>query len=113
VTQTCPTCSGGGKVGFVGNGGTLTFNGVGVASAGTYQVTIVYCDGSATGRQATVSADGGAAQTLSFTPTGGFSTVGAKTVSLPLSAGDNTIEFANPGAFAPDFDRIIVARSPS
>jgi hypothetical protein len=76
-------------------------------------VTIVYCDGSATGRQATVSADGGAAQTLSFTPTGGFSTVGAKTVSLPLSAGDNTIEFANPGAFAPDFDRIIVARSPS
>jgi Alpha galactosidase A/NPCBM-associated, NEW3 domain of alpha-galactosidase/Alpha galactosidase C-terminal beta sandwich domain/Carbohydrate binding module (family 35) len=113
VTQTCPTCSGGAKVGFVGNGGTLTFNGVNVAGAGTYRVTIVYCDGSDTGRQATVGVNGGAPQTLSFTPTGSFSTVGAKTVSLSLSAGDNAIEFANPGAFAPDFDRIIVARSPS
>jgi hypothetical protein len=113
VAQTCATCSGGAKIGFVGQGGTLTFTGVSVSSAGTYQVTIVYCDGSAAGRQATVSVDGGAAQALSFTPTGSFATVGAKTVPLSLSAGDNTIEFANPGAYAPDFDRIIVAHSPS
>jgi hypothetical protein len=30
------------------------------------------------------------------------------TVPLGLAAGNNTIEFANPAAFAPDFDRIIV-----
>jgi hypothetical protein len=30
------------------------------------------------------------------------------TVPLGLVAGNNTIEFANPAAFAPDFDRIIV-----
>jgi hypothetical protein len=50
VVQSCATCSGGNKVGFVGEGGTLTFTGVPVTSAGTYNVTIGYCDGSATGR---------------------------------------------------------------
>jgi hypothetical protein len=34
-------------------------------------------------------------------------------VSLPLVAGTNTIEFANPSAFAPDFDRIIVGNAAS
>jgi hypothetical protein len=34
---------------------------------------------------------------------------GALTVSLPLIAGSNTIEFANAASYAPDFDRIIVA----
>jgi len=112
VVQSCTTCYGGDKVGFVGEGGTLTFNDVTAAAAGTYDVTIIYCDGSATGRQATVSVDGGAAQTLSFTPTGSFSTVGAMTVPLALAAGNNTIELANPAAYAPDFDEIIVASSP-
>jgi Alpha-galactosidase, CBM13 domain len=75
-------------------------------------VTIVYCDGSATGRQATVSVNGAAAQTLSFTPTGSFSTVGTISVPLQLTAGNNTIEFANPAAFARDFDQIIVPVTP-
>ena len=113
VVQTCTTCSGGAKVGFVGEGGTLTFTGVTVASAGTYDVTIAYCDGSATGRQATVSVNGGTPQTLSFTPTGSFSTVGTMTVPLQLSSGTNTIEFADPSAYTPDFDRIIVAGNPN
>jgi hypothetical protein len=110
--QSCSTCYGGEKVGYVGEGGTLTFNDVTVATAGTYEVTVIYCDGSATGRQATVSVNGGAAQTLSFTPTGSFTTVGAMTVPLSLAAGSNTIEFANPSAYAPDFNEIIVAPSP-
>jgi hypothetical protein len=112
VVSSCSTCSGGAKVGFVGEGGTLTFNGVTAPSAGTYQVTIAYCDGSATGRQATVSVNGGPAQTLSFTPTGSFTTVGTMTVALTLAAGANTIELANPAAYAPDFDRLIVASAP-
>ncbi|HEX6523639.1 MAG TPA: NEW3 domain-containing protein [Streptosporangiaceae bacterium] len=113
VVQTCTTCYGGAKVGFVGEGGTLTLNNVTVPAAGSYRVTIVYCDGSATGRQATVSVNGGAPQTLSFTPTGGFSTVGAMTVTLQLSAGANTVEFANPSALAPDFNEVVVAHAPS
>jgi hypothetical protein len=108
----CSTCSGGSKVGFVGEGGTLTFNNVSVPSAGTYQVTIAYLDGSATGRPADVSVNGGAAQPIQFTPTGSFSTVGTMTIPLTLNAGANTIEFSDPSAYTPDFDRIIVAGSP-
>jgi alpha-galactosidase len=112
VVASCTTCSGGEKVGFVGSGGTLTFNGVTAPAAGTYQVTIAYLDGSASGRQAMISVNGGTPQTVSFTPTGSFSTVGTMTVPLQLTAGSNTIEFSNPAAYAPDFDRIIVAAAP-
>jgi chitinase len=109
----CTACSGGSKVGYVGSGGTLTFNGISVSTAGTYAVTIAYCDGSTTGRQATVSVNGGTAQTLSFSPTGGFSTPGTKTVNLTLPAGTNTIQFANPSAYAPDFDKLTVPATPN
>jgi len=109
VVQSCATCYGGEKVGYVGEGGTLTFNDVSVPAAGTYRVTLVYCDGSATGRQADISVNGGTPQLLSFTPTGSFTTVGAMTVSLPLTAGNNTLELSNPGAYAPDFNEIVVA----
>jgi Alpha galactosidase A/Alpha galactosidase C-terminal beta sandwich domain/NPCBM-associated, NEW3 domain of alpha-galactosidase/Carbohydrate binding module (family 35) len=108
----CASCSGGQKVGFVGDGGTLTFTGVTAAAAGTYQVTIAYLDGSTTGRQATVSVNGAAPQTLTFTPTGDFNTVRTLSVPLALNAGANTIEFANPADFAPDFDRIVVSDTP-
>ena len=111
VVANCSACSGGEKVGYVGVGGTLTFNGVNVASSGTYQMTIAYLDGA--GRQATISVNGGAPQTVSFTPTGSFDTVGTVTLPLQLTAGNNTIEFANPTAYAPDFDRIIVPAGPS
>jgi hypothetical protein len=99
------------KAGYVGVGGTLTFNGVNVASSGTYQVTVAGLDGS--GRQATVSVHGVAPQTVSFTPTGNFDSVGTVTLPLQLTAGNNTIEFANPTAYAPDFGRIIVPAGPS
>jgi hypothetical protein len=110
--SSCSGCSGGRKVGFVGSGGTATINGISAPAAGTYWLTIYYADGS--GRQAQLIVNGGAPQTLSFTPTADFNTVGAMTVSVPLAAGGgNTIEFANPAEFAPDFDRILVAPVPS
>jgi hypothetical protein len=111
VVQSCSTCSGGEKVGYVGEGGTLTFNNINVASTGTYRVTLVYCSGDP--RPAMISADGGTPQILAFPSTGSFTTTGTMTVSLPLTAGSNTIEIGDPNAYAPDFDRIIVASSPS
>src|SRR5262249_35503157 len=42
----CPTCSGGQKVGFVGNNsGTLQFNDVFAVAPGRYSVTIAYTNG--------------------------------------------------------------------
>lgn len=107
----CGNCSGGSKVGFVGSGGTLTFTGVTVPADGTYPVIVAYLDGSDTGRQATVSVNGGAPTTVHFGPTGDFNTVGTLTVPLTLRAGANTVEFANPTDYAPDFDRILVPAS--
>ena len=111
VLASCSTCSGGEKVGYVGNGGTLTFNGISAPAAGTYKVTIVYCSGNE--RPGMVTVNGGTPQSLSFPSTGSFNTTGTMTLSLQLNAGSNTIEISDPSAYAPDFDRIIVANSPS
>jgi alpha-galactosidase len=103
----CSACSGGHKVGFVGHGGTLQFNRVTEAAAGSYQLTIAYTDGDA-GRSADMSINGGSPTILHFTGTGSFSTPGRMVVTVSLNAGTNTITFSNPTAWAPDFDRIIV-----
>jgi len=110
VVNGCNSCLGGEKVGWVGNGGTLTFNDVDVAATGNYAVQIGYLDGTSgiTGRSATITVNGSADQTLTFIPTGGFQDPGSVTVSLPLTAGENTIEFSNSSAYAPDFEAITV-----
>jgi Alpha galactosidase A/Alpha-galactosidase, CBM13 domain/Alpha galactosidase C-terminal beta sandwich domain len=108
VVQSCSACTGGQKVGFVGEGGTLTFNGVSASSAGVYPVQIEYCDGSTgdTGRSATITVNGVVVQTIVFTPTGSFSTPGTVTAYLPLTAGSNTVELSDASAYAPDFNGI-------
>ena len=115
VTASCNSCLGGKKVGFVGNGGTLTYNNVNVSTAGNYEVQIGYLDGTSgtTGRSATITVNGASAGTTTYTPTGSFANPGSTTVSLPLNAGSNTIEFSNSSAYAPDFDAITVPTSPT
>jgi hypothetical protein len=109
---TCGACSGGRKVGFVGNNsGTLRFNGVTAASAGAARVVISYASG--TVRRAQLSVNGGADVSITFPSTGGFGTPGTITVTAGLRAGANTLRFANTsaGAWAPDFDRLTVETS--
>jgi FG-GAP-like repeat len=104
----CPTCSGGFKVGYVGsNSGTLQFNGVGVVAPGNHTVTICYTNGDAT-RNALLSVNGGPGMPVSFPSTGSFQTVGSKQITITLNTGCNTLKFYNPivGNWAPDFDRI-------
>ncbi|HUN32403.1 MAG TPA: carbohydrate-binding protein [Trebonia sp.] len=113
VVQSCTACTGGQKVGFVGEGGTLTLNGVSAAAAGVYPVQIEYCDGTSgsTGRSATITVNGVVVQTIVFTPTGSFSTPGTVTAYLPLAAGSNTVEFSDASAYAPDFNGITVLQN--
>src|SRR4029077_8088062 len=48
IVLSCPTCSGGFRVGYVGsNDGTLQFNNVGAIASGNYTVTICYLNGDA------------------------------------------------------------------
>lgn len=107
VVADCGGCSGGRKVGYLGNGATLTFRHVDGGTGGTRTVTVHYA--TQTARTATVRAGDGAEHTLSFAPTADWNTTGTTTVRLDLRAGtDNTVTLANPGGWAPDIDRITV-----
>ena len=112
VIQSCPTCSGGVDVGFVGNNsGTLQFNGITANASGSLTVRIWYTNGDAV-RYALMSVNGGPGTPLSFPSTGSFQTVGSiqTTLNFLNPGSNNTLMFSNPivGNWAPDFDRIEV-----
>jgi hypothetical protein len=113
VVQSCPTCSGGADVGYVGNNsGTLQFNGVTANASARLNVRIWYTNGDAV-RYAFLSVNGGPGTPLSFPSTGSFQTLGSiETTITDLNPGsNNTLMFSNPivGNWAPDFDRIEVS----
>jgi fibronectin type 3 domain-containing protein len=108
VVSSCSACLDGNKVGYIGEGGTLTLPDVTETAAGSHTLTVYYVDGDA-GRSAVINVNG-AASTVSFTGTnnGNWDTVQSKTVTVALNAGTNTIEFSDPSAYAPDIDHIVV-----
>lgn len=102
----CTACSGGQKVGFIGNGSanhvTLTVN---AAASGTRQMIVT---GLVSGtRTFFVSVNGGAGIQVPITGTS-FATPVNASVNVTLNAGTNTIRFYNDGAYAPDLDRITI-----
>lgn len=114
---TCPGCSGGTKVGNLGNGATVQFAGVQAPAAGSYVLRVGYL--SEDPRSFTVSVNGGTAQTVSPPRSGkgnagnpsGWEIVRDVDVTVNLSSGANTVTIGNAGGYAPDIDRIIVLRS--
>ena len=101
------TASAGLKVGFLGEGGTLTFNNIVVPSAGTYNVTFMYFNGDPS-RVADISVNGAPAVAVTFNTSGSFSTPASLTMAVPLRLGTNSITISNPTAYAPDFDSLVV-----
>jgi hypothetical protein len=108
--QSCPNCSGGFDVGYVGNNsGALRFNNVTANTTHSYVITIWYLNGDATPRYALLSVNGSPGTPISFPSTGSFQTVGSVQTTVTLNAGgNNTLLFYNPiaGNWAPDFDWI-------
>jgi len=100
--------SGGSVVGWVGDDrdNTLTFTGVRATKAGQYRVTIHYVTQER--RAAVVEVNGRRSTVVDFPSTGGWDKVGSTTITLTLRPGENTIEFSNRYAWAPDFDRIVL-----
>ncbi|MEZ0094728.1 alpha-galactosidase [Streptacidiphilus sp. EB129] len=104
----CGACSGGAKVGYIGNGAAnyVTVNGINEASAGSRTLTITYLlSGS---RSFSVSVNGGADVRVNLTGTS-FSTPASTTIPITVQAGVNTIKFHNDTAYAPDLDVITVS----
>lgn len=103
----CANCSGGKKVGYLGNGsGTLQFNNISASKAGTYQLKIYYL--SADERWLYCSVNGGAGEQVQIPVTSGsFDTVRVITVEVNLKQGFNTIKFYH-ADWAPDIDQIAI-----
>ncbi len=102
----CTACSGGQKVGYIGNGAAnfVTLN-VTPSAAGSRTLTIVYTlNGS---RSFFVSVNGGTAVEVPLTGTS-FATPFTKTITVNLNAGSNSVKFFNNTAYAPDLDKISV-----
>ncbi len=106
--SSCSNCSNGNKVGYLGVGSTLTFNQINVPNNGIYQVTISYTNGDFSNRNASISANGGGAISVSFAGTGDWNGVGTTVINLPLNAGNNTLTFSNSTGWMPDIDRLQV-----
>jgi alpha-galactosidase len=106
VITACSTCSGGNKVGYIGNGTanyiTLTIN---ASTAGSKTMTIYFLVSGT--RPMFVSVNGGAATQLSLSGSSWTAPV-STTMTVTLKAGSNTIKFYNDTAYAPDLDRITI-----
>lgn len=111
----CAGCSGSTKVGYVGNGAanTLRFNGVSAADTGVKVVDIAYTNGESKARTAVLQVNGQQPTTVSFPPTGSWSTPGTVSVEVSLAKGSaNTLTFSNASAWTPDLDAIEVRPLP-
>jgi hypothetical protein len=109
----CSNCSGGYRVGYIGLGssnqnGTLQFNNINKADAGTYTLTLYYSNGSNSNKNEYISVNGGSAIIFTGSPTGGFDKFATAGIAITLHGGENTIEFYNPEGEAPDIDKIII-----
>jgi hypothetical protein len=109
VVQSCASCSGGKDVGYIGNGGILQFNNVQTKLPGPQVVTIYYVNADTSARTATVSVNGRPGVTVVFPSTGGSwssPVVGSIKITGYLTGHNNTIQFSNSSAWAPDLDRV-------
>ena len=97
------TCSGGYKAGWLGcsQQNALEWHNVYSQEGGKYKMTIAYISGE--NRNITISVNGQKVQTVSVN-SGGWSTIGKKTITLQLEKGRNTITLSNPTNWMPDID---------
>lgn len=104
----CSECPDGKRVRYIGNGGTLTFPNVAATVAGNYDLTVVFTEGDTSGgREAIVTVDGTDYYEY-FPGNGDWNNPRTFTMMVRLVPGNNSVEFSNPGAFAPDIVGIIV-----
>jgi hypothetical protein len=115
TASTCADCSGGAKVGSVGNGSanTLRFNGIKADATGLAVVTIAYASADTANRRANVAVNGQGSTAVAFPPTGSWTKPGTVSMVVSLRKGtDNTITFGNADGWVPDLDAVAVSPLP-
>lgn len=105
---TCAACSGGHKVGYIGNGAAnyVTVNGITEPSAGSHTLTFAYLVSGT--RSFSISVNGGPDIVENLTGTS-FATPATASVTVQLNTGSNTVKFHNDTAYAPDLDSVTVS----
>ncbi|MBQ8051903.1 MAG: alpha-galactosidase [Bacteroidaceae bacterium] len=98
--------SGGCKVGWLGKSAdnNLQWRNVYSQYGGLYRLTIGFISGES--RTALLTVNGERVQNLTGLNSGGWSTVGTRSVNIRLKAGMNTIALSNASAWMPDMDYI-------
>ncbi|MEY9935584.1 alpha-galactosidase [Catenulispora sp. GP43] len=104
----CAACSGGHKVGYIGNGAAnyVTINGITEPTAGSHTLTFAYLVSGT--RSFSISVNGGPDIVEQLTGTS-FATPATASMTVQLTAGSNTIKFHNDTAYAPDLDVVTVS----
>ncbi|WP_373463637.1 hypothetical protein [Streptomyces canus] len=83
------------------------------AATGAKVVDIAYTNGTNAARTAVLQVNGQQATTVSFPPTGSWTTPGTVSVEAFLAKGSsNTLKFSNSSAWTPDFDAIEIRPLP-
>lgn len=93
-------------------GGSVSFEGISVDKAGVYEMTVSYgCDKGSKDRYFEFAINGKQADALYFDDFGeSFDEMKVKTFEIILEAGENTLWLGNNSWYAPDLDRIELAR---
>ncbi|CAI6341523.1 unnamed protein product [Periconia digitata] len=112
-TVSCSGCSGSKAAGYIGgtNAGVVTFSNVQSSATTRSTIRIKYLNGDSSQRFASVSVNGGPAQTIAFLPVSG-NEPSSSSLHVDLKAGANTITFSGVnGGWGPDIDRLFVPQS--
>lgn len=109
AVASCAGCSGGVKVGSLGYGSAVIFNGVSAPTAGNYTLTIVGCEGAGT-QDYQVTVDNGAPITVPLSGNNWYAAAAPVSVTVTLQAGsNNTIELGNATNYSPDVVSITIS----
>jgi glucose/arabinose dehydrogenase len=101
--------SGSGFVNYDNVAGSSVEYSVDAAQAGAHVLTFRYANGTAVDRPLAVSANGGAATTVSFPPTGAWTTWQTATATLPLVSGENKVKAVSTTATGgPNADKLSI-----
>jgi hypothetical protein len=108
TVYSCGGCSAGHKVGYIGGGGYMVFNGIQAPVAGTYLMRLSYVDGDSS-RTAVLTVNGVPFELpLSGSNDNDWDSARTVTVPVTLRAGANSIQVGNPNGYVSDMDSLRV-----